>query len=86
MDALRDALTPDPFPSTVDTPAGPVMVERMALRSLGDAAWVEVTVADPEGGDPLFRVFNPPTGADPVAEVAHAVALNGGRYVDRSRR
>lgn len=83
IEALGEALADLHHPATVHTPAGPVLVEAMALRSIGEARWVEVTVASPEGGDPTFRIFNPP--ADP-AEVAHAVALHGGRHVERGRR
>jgi hypothetical protein len=80
----------DGSPQTVATQAG--AVEIVDLTTDGEA--VTVTVTGAEGGDPLFRIFNPPnlvpdpTGDreingirfryDPLAAVAHVIAEHGG--------
>ena len=75
-------------PLVVTTPAGPVLLGSVELLQDEDGnQYVEVFVGDPEGGDPHFRIFNPPTlvrgpgGAlveDPLAAVAQAIADQGG--------
>ncbi len=72
-------------PVTISTPAGPVVISRLELAP--DGQTVEVWVGDPGGGDPHFRIVNPPTlvrgqgGAlaeSPLAAVAQAIADQGG--------
>ena len=80
----------DGSPVVVATAAG--TVEIAALSADGEA--VEVTVSGAAGGDPSFRIFNPPTLVadptgdrevngirfryDPLAAVASVIAANGG--------
>ena len=63
--------------------------------------YVEACVADPESGDPLFRVFHPPLlvpdpegdvemhgqryRRDPLAALAESIAANGGANRGRER-
>jgi hypothetical protein len=77
-------------PVVVATPGGTVEIE--SLSASGEA--VEVTVTGAAGGDPSFRIFNPPTLVpdpagdvevhgirfryDPLAAVAHVIANHGG--------
>jgi hypothetical protein len=74
---------PEDDPLCVDTPHGTVYVTDLAVQD----GVVEVTVSCPSGGDPHFRIINPPTcvieddGAitdDPIRAVAEAVARYGG--------
>jgi hypothetical protein len=80
-------------------PDDPLHVEGVAFTSIRAAEedgheWVEVTVADPQCGDPTFRVFNPPALVpdpsgdverngrryrhDPLCALAQVIASNGG--------
>ena len=76
-------------------PDAPLYVGEVAFTSIrADGNTVEVTVADPECGDPTFRVINPPAlvpdpagdverngiryRRDPLAALACVVAANGG--------
>jgi hypothetical protein len=77
-------------PVVVPTSAGTVEIE--SLSAVGES--VEVTVTGSTGGDPLFRIFNPPTLVpdptgdrevngirfryDPLAAVAQVIAQHGG--------
>lgn len=78
--AGRVAVVMDVVPEI--NPADPLHVEGVAFTSIrageGDGReWVEVTVADPQCGDPSFRVFNPPALVpDPNGDVER----NGQRY------
>jgi len=72
-------------PVTISTSAGPVVIHRLELAP--DGRTVEVYVGEPQGGDPHFRIVNPPTlvrgerGAlveDPLAAVAQAIGDQGG--------
>lgn len=95
--AGRVAVTMEAVPE-ID-PEDPLHVDGVAFTSIRAAEgegveWVEVTVADPQCGDPAFRVFNPPalvpdpTGEierdgvryrhDPLAALARIVAQAGG--------
>lgn len=74
-------------------------VEVIASKDGADV--VEVHAGDPESGDPHFRVVNPPRYVpdpdgdieingqrfrdDPIAALAHVVALHGGRLKDPRR-
>lgn len=80
----------DGSPVTVVTPSGTVEIESLSA----DGGAVSVTVSGAVGGDPSFRIFNPPTLApdptgdreingirfreDPLAAVAMVIAENGG--------
>lgn len=97
--AVLEAISaPEYEPGPVVTQAGTV---DLLSVSVADGC-VCVTVGDPAGGDPDFRIYNPPTlvpdpngevdrdgvryRVDPVAAVAYAIALNGGARRDRGRR
>ena len=97
--AVAEAIAaPGYEPGPVVTQAGTVDL----LSIVVEDGCVSVTVGDPAGGDPHFRIYNPPTlvpdpagdvdrdgvryRVDPVAAVAHAVALNGGARQDRGSR
>lgn len=83
-------------PLAVDTKHGRVDIEAITGgEDKNGASWVDVHLAGtPDGGDPHFRIFNPPTLAsdpagtvlvdgrsyreDPVAAIAEVIAANGG--------
>lgn len=101
--AVRDALAvhghgPHPY----RTPDGHVVMTDIRVVTDPDGGdVVEVYVADPENGDPAFRVINPPRYVpdpdgqvvlngrrfreDPLAALAHVVAQHGGRHKDPRR-
>lgn len=89
-------------PYVVATEQGTVSIERVTHHrdEEQDLEWVEVFLGgQPEGGDPHFRLFNPPTLAedpagdierngrryreDPLLAVAQVVALSGGAEPSR---
>lgn len=86
---------------SVATPDGTVVIEHAQVVNDGGQDVVELTTADPVGGDPHFRVINPPRYVpdpegdivldgvrfreDPIAALAHVVALHGGRLKDPRR-
>lgn len=81
-------------PETVGTAAGDVAIEALTAVDDGPRSRVEVRVSHAEGGDPEFVIVNPPTlvpdpagdvivrgmrfREDPLAAVAHVIAMNGG--------
>ena len=73
LDAVREALA-DFHPGIVVTPDGPVDLRSIEVTD----SYVDVMVGGPAGGDPHFRIHNPPTSPDPLSAIAHAVALHGG--------
>ena len=73
LDQVREALS-DFRPGIVQTPDGSVDLRSIEVTD----SYVDVTVGGPAGGDPHFRIHNPPTSPDPLSAIAHAVALNGG--------
>lgn len=114
--AVRDAAAsemPGGEPYHAVTSTGPVVIHSIRfVPQDGDApGYIEVFVGRPEGGDPRFRIFNPPTlvpdpagdvtreepgpgsrtrtvryRVDPLAAVAEAIAVNGGRAKTGRRR
>lgn len=97
--AIKDAVRAHgPGRITIPTPDGTVFME--AVMVTADDI-IEVQVAEPENGDPTFRVINPPryipdpsgdieiNGTrfrdDPLAALAHVVAQHGGRMKDPRR-
>ena len=100
--AVRDAVTArGAGPFTVHTPAGAVRIGRVRVVTQDGVDVVEVHAEGPEGGDPHFRVINPPRFVpdpdgdveingqrfreDPLAALAHVIAQHGGRHKDPRR-
>ncbi len=82
------------------TAQGPVLIERFSFHEEDGREWVEVHLGgDVEGGDPHYRIENPPTLVsdpagdielatgryrhDPLAAVAELVAQYGGAQAQR---
>lgn len=93
--AVLEAISaPEYEPGPVATEAGTVGILSLTVEQDQGTSYVSVVVDDPSGGDPHFRIFNPPTlvpdpagdvdrdgtryRIDPVGAVALTVALNGG--------
>jgi hypothetical protein len=92
-----------PGRETVRTSHGEVVLERVQYRTDPDSgvAYVDVTVAGPAGGDPHFRVVNPPLlvqdpegehvahgvrwREDPLAALAEVIGSNGGAQAQKRR-
>jgi len=103
-DAIQAALTAAGGAVTCQTRRGQDVTIREVRRCTGDGTtWVEVWLGgDVEGGDPHFRIFNPPQLVedphgdvvhagrrfrhDPVAALAEVVASNGGARRKGRRR
>lgn len=89
---------------TVQTSRGDVVLEDVAYRwdPESEVAYLEVTVGGPAGGDPHYRVVNPPQlvedpdgdvelrgrrwRVDPLAALAEVIGRNGGATLRRDRR
>lgn len=86
----------------VPTPQGEVHICEVTRQQDGPAAWVEVKLhGETQGGDPVFRIFNPPMLAedpagpieingrryreDPIAAVAQVVGSLGGATINKGR-
>lgn len=93
----------DGSPVTVATPAGDVHIDSLTVHEDGPRSYVEVTLAGAtEGGDPSFRIVNPPTlvpdplgdrevngvrfREDPIAAIAFVIAETGGAAVKAKSR
>jgi hypothetical protein len=90
-----------PGPHHMDTPAGPIVLERVALTVDPDSGVTAIEVHADEFADPHIRVINPPRYVpdpngpvtingqrfreDPLAALAHVVAQHGGRRKDPRR-
>jgi hypothetical protein len=75
--AALDARGPGPF--TIHTPAGSVTLDRVEVVTVDGIDVVEVHAANPESGDPHFRVINPPRYVpDPDGDVT--MIGPGGRF------
>jgi len=87
----------------VATREGEVHIREVTSHADGSAWWVEIHLhGNTVGGDPHFRIFNPPLLAadpagpveingqcfreDPIAAVAQVVAGLGGATTDKRRR
>lgn len=98
-----DAVLSDGQVYAVSTPDGEVRICQVTSHQDGEAHWVEVFLhGATEGGDPHFRIFNPPTLAadplgpveingerfreDPMGAVAQVVASFGGATTNKMRR
>lgn len=85
------------------TRSGNVHMSGMTFHDDGTNVWVEVALSgDTEGGDPHFRIFNPPTlvedpngdvelrgqrwRVDPIQAIAEAIARSGGAETQKGRR
>jgi hypothetical protein len=85
----------DGSPVTVATTSGDVHIESLTTHEDGTRSYVDVRLAgETEGGDPSFRIVNPPTLVpdpagdveilgqrfryDPIAAVAFVIAESGG--------
>lgn len=103
VQAAADTVLADGQVYAVRTPTGEVRICRITSHQEGEAHWVEVHLhGETAGGDPHFRIFNPPTLAadpmgpieingqrfreDPMAAVAQVVASLGGASTNRTRR
>lgn len=89
---------------TVRTTRGEVTIQRLRYRTDPDSgvAYLDVTVDGPAGGDPHYRIVNPPRlvedpegdvefrgrrwREDPLAALAETIARHGGATVRRERR
>ncbi len=69
------------------TPTGEVRIEALSLSEVDGTGVLEISVGDPENGDPRFRVVNPPTlvrdpdgsfREDPLAALAQVIGEHGG--------
>lgn len=71
-------------PVEINTRYGDVLIDRLQFVEDADGgAHIEVYVDDPDGGDPCFRIFNPPCLVrDSLGEV---VRESGRRTVRRYR-
>lgn len=102
VQAAADACLGDGQVYAVATPHGEVRICRVTSHAEGSATWVEVFLhGSTVGGDPHFRIFNPPMLAadpagpveingqrfreDPLLAVAQVVAENGGAMTVRRR-
>lgn len=97
--ANRPELPGEPY--VYQSTNGPVIIEQVEAGEQGGIPFVEVLVADPVGGDPTFRVFNPPALVldpvgdverggqryrfDPVAALAESVGTFGGSAIRKGR-
>lgn len=103
VQAAADAVLVDGHVYAARTPEGEVRICRVTSHQEGDAHWVEVHLhGETTGGDPHFRIFNPPILAadplgpveingqrfreDPLAAVAQVVASLGGATAQKTRR
>lgn len=91
---------PEPYEHTSSN--GVVRIEQVESGEQDGIPYVEVRVTDPAGGDPVFRVFNPPALVadpagdverggtryrfDPVAALAESVGMFGGSVARRAAR
>lgn len=82
-------------PVTVETSAGQVVINHMELQRVGDLDVLEVHVGEPAGGDPHFRIVNPPLNlvnaqgvlsVAPLAALAEVIAGAGGARRSGARR
>lgn len=94
---------PKAGPLRVATRHGEVVLDRVALKRDGELEYLDVHLGgETQGGDPHFRVVNPPTlvrdpagdvvahgerwREDPLAALAEAIGSNGGALAARKRR
>lgn len=98
LDAWGDRAEPYEYASS----SGVVRIEQVEAGEQDGIPYVEVRVTDPVGGDPTFRVFNPPglvpdpAGSiehggtryrlDPVAALAESVGMFGGSLSRKAAR
>lgn len=90
-------------PTAVPTSRGAVHIARIDTHEEAGRSWIDVHLdGDTEGGDPHFRIVNPPTLVrdpygeievrgeryrdDPLAAVAEVIASLGGARSERRRR
>lgn len=94
-----DARSGEPY--VTDTRWGTVRIDRLEVHADEGRSWVDVWADGAEGGDPHFRIVNPPLlvedpggpvviggrtfREDPLAAVAEAIASNGGAQRQRRR-
>lgn len=103
VQAAADVALADGATYAAATPHGQVHICDVTSAETDGVAYVEVTVAgETVGGDPHFRIFNPPTlvpdpdgpvevrgrtyREDPMAALACVIANQGGATARRSRR